>query len=62
MKKREKHWIEHAVAHAGSLRATAARAGQSTAEYAKEHDSDLDKTGRRARLAETLMRLAKKKD
>lgn len=62
MNKREKHWIEDAVARAGSLRGTAARTGQSIEEHAEEHGSDLDKTGRRARLAETLMRRSNKKE
>jgi hypothetical protein len=61
MTQRKKHWIEGAIAHAGSLSAAAKRAGKSTEEFAEEHDSDSGKTGRRARLAETLMRLAKKK-
>jgi hypothetical protein len=62
MNKREKHWIEDTVARASSLRATAARTKQSTKDYPEEHGSDLDKIGRRARLAETLMRRSNKKE
>jgi hypothetical protein len=62
MQERDKHWIKDAVAKAGSVRAAGTRAGQSTADSAEGHGSNLDKNGRRARFAETLMGLAKNKD
>lgn len=57
----KKHWIDNAIKKPGSFSAAAKRAGKSTAEYAEEKDSAPGKLGRRARLAETLMGLRKKK-
>jgi hypothetical protein len=55
-----KNWIKNAIKKPGSFSAAAKRAGKSTAEYAEEKDGAPDVTGKRARLAETLMKLRKK--
>jgi hypothetical protein len=66
-KKKKKDWIKGAVEHPGALRAAAKRAG------ALKKDGDIKKswineqakkdtvTGRRARLAQTLAKMRKKK-
>jgi hypothetical protein len=56
-----KHWIETAIKKPGSFKAEAQRAGESTAELAGEHDDTPGKTGRRARLAELLLKMRKEK-
>ena len=51
-----KKWIQSATENAhGQFRAKAEKAGESTAEFAREHEHDKGKTGKQARLAETLM-------
>lgn len=55
------HWIQGAIKHPGSFRAAAKKAGMSTSAFAAKHDSDKGLLGRRARLAETLMGLSKKR-
>jgi hypothetical protein len=51
-----KKWIAGAVKNAhGQFRRKAEKAGKSTAEFAREHEHDKGKTGKQARLAETLM-------
>jgi len=51
-----KKWIQGATEGAhGQFREKAEKAGKSTAEFAKEHEHDSGKTGKQARLAETLM-------
>lgn len=51
-----KKWIAGAVKNAhGQFAAKAKKAGKSTAEFAREHEHDSGKTGKQARLAETLM-------
>lgn len=50
-----KNWIAGAIKKPGSLRAAAKRSGESTRQYAEGHKSDSGKTGKRARLALTLM-------
>lgn len=57
--KKKKNWIAGAIRHPGSLRAAAAKAGQSTKQYAAAHANDSGTTGKRARLAETLMGMHK---
>lgn len=53
-----KKWIKSAVSNAhGQFKAKAEKAGKSTAEFAREKDSAPGKTGKQARLAETLMGL-----
>jgi hypothetical protein len=56
----KKHWIQDAIKKPGAESAAAKRAGMSTAEYAEKHNEDPGKAGKRARLAETLMKLRKK--
>lgn len=57
----DKHWIEKAIpkSHEGLFSAKAKRAGESTAEYARQHDKGDSKLAKQARLAETLMRMKK---
>ncbi len=56
-----RHWIEKAIKKPGSFTAQAERAGESTAEFAGEHEDAPGKTGRRARLAELLLKMRKEK-
>lgn len=49
-------WIQKATANAhGQFRRKAQAAGKTTREFAAEHAGDSGKTGKQARLAETLM-------
>lgn len=51
-----KKWIKSATANAhGQFKSKAEAAGKSTSEFAKEHENDSGKTGKQARLDETLM-------
>ena len=57
----KKKWIKGATENAhGQFRAKAERAGESTREFAREHEHDSGKTGEQARLAETLMGMSRK--
>jgi hypothetical protein len=57
-----KRWIAKATAGAhGQFRKKAEDAGETTRQFAKEHEADAGKTGKQARLAENLMGAAKKK-
>jgi len=56
-----KHFIQGAIKHPGAFKAQAQRAGKSTRQYAQEHKHDSGTTGRRARLALTLMSMHKKR-
>ena len=58
-----KKWIKKAInpAHKGEFRAKAERAGETTREFAAEHAGDSGKTGKQARLAQTLMGMGRKK-
>ena len=57
-----KKWIAKATENShGQFRAKAEKAGESTREFAKEHEHDKGKTGKQARLAEALMGVGKKK-
>jgi hypothetical protein len=56
-----KHWIERGIKKPGTFKALAQRAGENTAEFASEHEDAGGKTGKRARLAETLMKMQKEK-
>lgn len=47
------------IKHPGALRRKAKAAGESTAEFAKKHESDKGVTGRQARSAEGLMAMHK---
>ena len=60
MAKKPKDWIEGGVKRPGAFKAKAKAAGESTREFAKEKASAPGRTGRQARLAETLIRLKKK--
>lgn len=53
--KRRKKWIQGAIEHPGALKAKAEKAGETTREFAEKHAGDSGKTGKQARLAETLM-------
>jgi hypothetical protein len=55
------NFIKGAIKHPGAFSAQAKRAGMSTRAYAQAHQNDSGTTGRRARLALTLMRLGKKR-
>lgn len=57
-----KKWIAKATENAhGQFKAKAEKAGETTREFAKQHDGDSGKTGEQARLAETLMGMSHKK-
>lgn len=59
---KKKKWIKSATKGAhGQFRKKAEAAGETTREFAKEHEHDSGKTGSQARLAETLMGMPKKK-
>jgi hypothetical protein len=61
MAEKKKKWIKAATENAhGQFRKKAESAGKTTREFAKEHEGDSGKTGKQARLAETLMGLKKK--
>ena len=50
-------WIQGAIKHKGSFRALAKKHGRSTHEEAEADKSKGGKTGKRARLALTLMKM-----
>lgn len=52
-----KNWIAGAISKPGAFKAQAQAAGESTGAYASEHAGDKGKTGFRARLAQTLMKM-----
>lgn len=57
-----KKWMQKAFANShGQFKAKAERAGESTAEFAKEHEHSPGKLGRQARLAEMGMHHGAKK-
>ena len=56
-----KHWIEKAIKKPGSFKRQAERAGESTEEFASEREDAPGKTGKRARLAELLLKMRKEK-
>jgi hypothetical protein len=56
-----KKWIKGAVKHAGAFKAKSEAAGETTREFAADHAADEGKTGKQARLAETLMKMNKAK-
>jgi hypothetical protein len=56
-----KHWIETVIKKPGSFKKQAEHAGESTAEFASEREDASGKTGRRARLAELLLKMRKEK-
>jgi hypothetical protein len=56
-----KYWIERAIKRPEAFKTEARRAGETTAEFASEREDATGKTGKRARLAETLLKMRKKK-
>lgn len=59
--KKKKKWIQGAIKKPGSFSAAAKRAGMSTRAYANKKKNAKGKTGKRARLALTLMGMRKGK-
>lgn len=60
MAERKHRWIKGATEGAhGQFRAKADAAGETTRQYAAEHQHDSGTTGRQARLASTLMGMHK---
>lgn len=60
--KKKKKWMKAAFANShGQFKAKAEKAGESTAEFAKNHEHDSGKTGKQARLAEVGMHAHSKK-
>lgn len=57
MAEAKRKWIKSAIKHPGAFSEAAKHAGKSTKEFAKEHEHDSGKLGKRARLAETLMKM-----
>ena len=55
------NFIQGAIKHPGAFTASAKRAGKSVGEYAEEKKDAGGTLGRRARLAITLRKLAKKR-
>ena len=55
------NFIQGAIKHPGALTAQAQHAGESPMEFARKHAHDPGTTGKRARLALTLRKLAKRK-
>ena len=54
-------WVRKATANAhGQFRRKAESAGMTTRAFAKAHEHDSGKTGKQARLAETLMGMSHK--
>jgi len=53
------NWIQGAIKKPGAFTAQAKKAGKSVGEYAQEEKSAGGTTGKRARLAITLRKLAK---
>ena len=52
-----KNWIKGAIKHPGSFKKSAHAAGKSTRQYAEEKKNAGGTTGKRARLALTLMKM-----
>jgi len=55
------NWIKGAIKHPGAFTKSAKAAGESVGEYAEEKKHASGKVGKRARLALTLKKLAKKR-
>lgn len=54
-------WIAGAIRHPGAATAAAKREGLSVAEWAEAHKGDSGVTGKRARLAQTLRRIGRRR-
>ena len=59
--KKKKKWIQGAIKEPGAFKAKAKAANESTMMYAEEKKDAPGKTGKQARLALTLRKIAKKK-
>jgi hypothetical protein len=55
------NWISGAIKHPGAETASAKKAGMSVGSYAEKHKGDSGTAGKRARLAITLRKLAKRR-
>jgi len=55
------NWIKSAIQNPGATTRAAKKAGESVGEYAQEHKGDSGTAGKRARLAITLRKIAKKR-
>lgn len=58
--KKKTKWIAKAIEHPGALTAKAMKAHMSPMAYAREHASDMGKTGKQSTLAITLSKLRRK--
>lgn len=58
---KKKKWIQEAIKEPGSFTAAAKRAGKTVAAFAEAKVGAPGKLGKRARLAQTLRKIAKKK-
>jgi hypothetical protein len=56
-----KYWIEKAIKKPGTFKAQAQHAGETTTELANQREDAAGKTGKRARLADTLLKMRKEK-
>ena len=62
MAEKKKKWVQKATANShGQFRRKAEAAGESTRQFAKEHEGSPGRLGKQARLAETLMGMSHKK-
>lgn len=55
-----KDFIQKAIQHPGALKRKAAKAGESTMEFADSHDTGDSQTAKQSRLAETLSKIRRK--
>ena len=53
-------WIQKAIKHPGALTRSAKAAGMSTMEFARKHKGSSGALGKRARLALTLRKIARR--
>lgn len=58
--KTKKYFMQNAVKRPGALRAKASVAGESTSEFAHEHDKGNSRTAKQSRLAEVFARFRPK--
>jgi hypothetical protein len=56
-----KYWIERAIKRPGTYKAQTQHAGETRAEFANEREDARGKSGKRARLVETLLKMQKEK-
>lgn len=60
-RKRGANFIKAAVKHPGAETASAEKAGMGVQEYAKEHEHDPGRAGKRARFAINMKKLAERR-